>query len=41
MENLIKKLKEFSTRVDLKERFDFMFNFDTDLFNIKEKEQLT
>lgn len=38
--NVIEKLKKFSTQIDLKNRFDFNFDINDNIFSSEETEQL-
>lgn len=40
MQNVIKKLKEYSNQIDLKERFDYNFNDSDNIFNPSETKRL-
>lgn len=40
MKNVIEKLKKFSTQIDLKNRFDFNFDINDNIFSSEETEQL-
>lgn len=40
MQNVIKKLKEYSNQIDLKERFDYNFNNSDKIFNSSETNRL-
>ena len=40
MENVIKILKNYSKKIDLKKRFDFNFDISNNIFNSVEKNQL-
>lgn len=41
MKNVIEKLREFSSQIDLKERFDFNFDITDNIFSPIESEQLS
>ena len=41
MKNVIEKLKNFSNQIDLKERFDFNFDINDEIFSSKETEKLS
>lgn len=40
MQNVIKKLREYSSQIDLKKRFDYNFNVNDEIFNSKEIKRL-
>ena len=41
MKNVIEKLRDFSNGIDLKERFDFNFDINDEIFSSKETEKLS